>query len=132
MNMLRTIAVAGAVALTGLAPVAAFAETSLGTYQTTDRKMDYLLELCGSGEKQLCVTLTGIRGSADIPRTRAFLNKYVVDHAKPAGNNKWKGEMSVSGYTISGDLKLSPGKKFVMSGCAMMVVCQDFTLIPAK
>jgi hypothetical protein len=132
MTMMRTaltLLVAGALSLM---PAAAFADRSLGTYQTTDRKMDYLLELCGKSQTELCVTLTAVRGSADIPRTRAFLDRYVVDHARPAGKNVWKGSMTVSSYTISGTLTLHPGKKFVLYGCVYMVVCQDFTLIPAR
>jgi hypothetical protein len=133
-KLLRTVSSLGVAALTCLAPVAALAETitPIGVYQTTDRKMDFALALCGRDERELCMTLTAARGSADIPRTRKFLDKLVVDHAKPAGKNRWRGSMSVSGYTVSGTLKLNPGQSFVMSGCAYIVVCQDFTLIPAE
>ena len=129
---LRTLLSAGLVAVTSLSPMAAFADTSLGVYQTTDRKMDYNLTLCGSGGKDLCVKLTAIRGSADIPRTRAFLNKNIISNATPAGKNTWKGKITMEGYTADGTLKLNPGTNFVMHGCAYVVVCQDFTLIPAK
>jgi uncharacterized protein (DUF2147 family) len=129
---LREITALGAVALMSFAPVAARADSVLGVYQTTDRKMDYELSLCGKDEKALCVKLTGIRDTADIPRTRAYLHKYVVDRAKPAGTNRWKGKMNIAGYDLSGSLTLKPGVNFVMSGCAYVVVCDDFTLIPAK
>jgi uncharacterized protein (DUF2147 family) len=131
-KILRTIAGAGAVAMLSLSPVAAFADTSLGVYQTTDRQMDFSLFLCGSNGKELCVTLTGLRGSADIAKTRAFLNKPAVSNAKPTGNNRWKGKMTVSGYTMDGTLTLNPGKNFVMHGCVFVVKCSDFTLIPAQ
>ena len=131
-KMLRTVSSLGIAAAISLSPAVAFADQPLGVYQTTDRKMDYTLSLCGKDEKQLCVVLTGIRGTADIPRTRAFLNKYVVDHGKPAGKNKWKGSISVSGYTANGTLTLHPGVNFVMHGCVYVVACQDFTLIPAQ
>lgn len=121
--------IAGAV-LVALSPVAAFAETSLGVYQTTDRKMDFGLTLCGSG-KDLCVKLLAARGSADVPQTRPFIGKLAVDRARPAGNNVWKGSMTVQGYTANGTLTLNPGVNFVMHGCTMVVVCSDFTLIPA-
>ena len=132
-NLLRTISSLGVAALTCLAPVAALAETltPIGVYQTTDRKMDFALASCGDNGKQLCVTLTAARGSADVPQTRPFLGKYVVDHAVPIGKNKWKGTMTVQGYTGSGTLTLNPGTNFVMHGCTMIVVCADFTLIPA-
>ena len=133
-KLLRTISSLAVVALAGLTPVASYAAaaTSLGTYQTTDRKMDFALALCGNSGKELCVTLTAARGSADVPQTHPFIGKYVVDHAKPAGNNVWKGSMTVQGYTMNGTLTLTPGKSFVMHGCTFVVVCNDFNLIPAQ
>ncbi|HVX71242.1 MAG TPA: hypothetical protein VHB19_00430 [Devosia sp.] len=132
-NMLRTISSLGVAALVGLTPVASHAATaqSLGTYQTTDRKMDFALALCGNSGKELCVTLAAARGDADTPQTHPFIGKYVVDHAKPSGKNTWKGSMTVQGYTMNGTLTLKPGVNFVMHGCAYVVVCNDFTLIPA-
>ena len=131
---LRTISSLAVVALAGLTPVASYAAaaTSLGTYQTTDRKMDFALALCGNSGKELCVTLAAARGSADVPQTHPFIGKLVVDHAKPAGNNVWKGSMTVQGYTMNGTLTLTPGKSFVMHGCTFVVVCNDFNLIPAQ
>ena len=38
---LRSIMAAGAALIIGLTPMAAYADRSLGMYQTTDRKMDY-------------------------------------------------------------------------------------------
>jgi uncharacterized protein (DUF2147 family) len=129
-NLLRNVFGLGAAALMTLTPIAAMAaDESLGMYQTTDRKMDYTLTQCGG---DLCVMLSAARGSADTGRVHPFIGKYVVDHAKPAGKNKWKGKMNIAGYEVNGTLTLDPGKKFVMSGCAYVVVCQDFTLIPAK
>jgi hypothetical protein len=93
--------------------------------------MDFFLELCGQDERSLCVTLTGIRDTADIPRTREYLNRLVVDHARPSGANRWRGSMTFSGYVVRGELKLTPGESFVMAGCALIVVCDDITLIPA-
>ena len=133
-NMLRTISSLGVAALVGLTPVASHAATaqSLGTYQTTDRKMDFALALCGNSGKELCVTLAAARCDAVTPQTHPFIGKYVVDHAKPAGKNVWKGSMTVQGYTADGTLTLHPGKDFVMHGCTYVVMCSDFTLIPAK
>jgi uncharacterized protein (DUF2147 family) len=130
-KMLRTILSAGAVALMGLAPAAAFADQQLGVYQTTDRKMDYELRLCGNG-KQLCVKLAAARGTAATPQTTPYIGKDVVTTANPSGKNKWKGKMQVAQYKLDGTLTLNPGTNFVMSGCVYVVVCQDFTLIPAK
>lgn len=130
-KMLRTFLSLGVVAMTSLVPAAAFADQALGTYQTTDRKMDYELRLCGNG-KQLCVKLAAARGSAVTPQTQPWIGKDVVKAANPAGKNKWKGAMQVAQYKLDGTLSLNPGTNFVMSGCMYVVVCQDFTLIPAQ
>jgi len=129
-KLLSNIAGLAGAALLMLSPVAAFADSSLGVYQTTDRKMDFGLSLCGSG-KDLCVRLLAARGSADVPQTHPFIGKLAVDRAKPVGTNVWKGSMTVQGYTADGTLTLHPGTNFVMHGCTYVVICQDFTLIPA-
>ena len=130
-KLLRTFIALGAAALMGLSPVAAFANTSLGIYQTTDRKMDYELSLCGDGT-QLCVKLLAARGTAVTAQTKPYIGKFIVNKAKPSGKNKWNGRITIQGYTLDGSLTLRPGKDFVMHGCAYMVICSDFTLIPAK
>ncbi len=131
-TMLRNAIAVSTAALMGLGPVAAFADSPLGVYQTTDRKMDYSLALCGAKGVDLCVTLTAARGTADTSQTHPFIGKYVVDHATPAGKNRWKGSMTVAGYTANGTLTLNPGTNFLMHGCVYVVVCSDFMLIPAK
>jgi uncharacterized protein (DUF2147 family) len=132
-KLVRTFFGLGAAALMALSPLTAFAAgTSLGTYQTTDRKMDYELTLCGKDEKHLCVKLAAARGSADTKQVHPYIGKLIVNQAKPTGKNKWAGVVTIQGYTGNGTLTLTPGKKFVMHGCVYVVVCSDFTLIPAK
>ncbi len=129
-KLLRTIAGVAGVALMSLSPVAALADQSLGMYQTTDRKMDYDLRLCGNG-KQLCVRLTDARGTAITKNTKPWIGKDIVVNANPTGTNAWKGSVTISGYTMNGTLTLHPGTNFVMHGCIYVVACTDFTLIPA-
>ena len=130
-RLLQTISALSVAALIGLSPVAAMAD-SLGVYQTTDRKMDFGLDTCGADNKHLCVTLLAARGTAVTRQTQPFIGKLAVNQAKPAGHNVWKGSMTVQGYTGSGTLTLRPGTSFVLHGCTYVVVCADFTLIPAK
>ena len=130
-KLLRNVAALGAVALMSMNPVAGFAAESLGKFQTTDRKMDYDVSLCGNG-KELCVKLLAARGSAATPKVKPFIGKLIVNKATPAGNNKWRGRITMQGIDVNGSLQLNPGKSFVMSGCVYVVMCQDFTLIPAK
>lgn len=124
----RAVAVAFATALSA-GPAAA---APLGVYQTTDRKMDYRLETCGKDDKALCVTLLAARGSSATEGVKPFIGKLIVNQAPPAGTNKWRGKMRVGQHELSGSLTLTPGQKFVMSGCAYIVICDDFTLIPAQ
>ena len=132
-KLVRTLSGLGAAALMSLSPLTAFAaDTSLGIYQTTDRKMDYQLALCGKDTKALCVKLLAARGTADTKQVHPYIGKLIVNQAKPTGKNKWAGTVTIQGYTGNGTLTLNPGKNFVMHGCLYIVICQDFTLIPAK
>lgn len=131
-KLLRTISSLAVVALAGLTPVTSYAAgQSLGIYQTTDRKMDFALDLCGNG-KQLCVKIAAARGDADSPRVHPYIGKLMVDRANPAGSNVWKGTMDFQGTKLNGSLTLKPGVSFVMHGCAYVVICSDFNLIPAQ
>ena len=127
-GLLHKIAVHGAALMLSMGPAAA---ETLGVYQTTDRKMDYQLDTCGNG-KDLCVTLLAARGSAASPGVLPYIGKLIVNQAKAAGKNRWKGRMRVGDYDLNGTLKLTPGVSFVMSGCVYIVACTDFTLIPAE
>ncbi|MEO6012244.1 MAG: hypothetical protein ABIQ30_01480 [Devosia sp.] len=129
-KMLRKAVALGAVLMMAAGP--ALAGDSLGMYQTTDRKMDYGLELCGAKGTSLCVTLLAARDTAATAAVVPYIGKLIVNQAKPAGKNKWSGKMQIGGYELSGKLTLKPGVTFVMSGCAYVVICDDFTLIPAQ
>jgi uncharacterized protein (DUF2147 family) len=128
-GMLRTVVVLGT-ALTMMSGVAS-AET-LGVYQTTDRKMDFELATCGSSDKDLCVTLLAARGSAATKQVKPYIGKLVVNKAKAAGENNWKGSMRFGQYTLDGRMTLKPGKSFKVSGCAYIVICEDINLVAAK
>jgi len=130
-TLLSTIAGLGAAALVGTMPVAAIADQSLGVHQATDRKMDFGLSLCGSSGRNLCVKLLAARGSADAPQVHPYIGKLAVNNATPDGKNRWKGHIVIQGFSGDGTLTLNPGTNFVMHGCTMIVVCADFTLIPA-
>lgn len=127
-RMMRNAVALGAALMMTASPVLA---KELGVYQTTDRKMDFGLSTCGDGS-ELCVKLLAARGSAATTQTKPFIGKLVVSNAKAAGQNKWRGTMRFSDYELDGSMRLRPGKSFVISGCAYIVICQDITLIPAK
>jgi hypothetical protein len=125
-GLLRALVAAIAALTLSMSP--ALAE-ELGMFQTTDRKMDFVLSTCGNGE-DLCVKLAAARGSAATRQVKPYIGKFVVNKAKAAGTNTWRGTMRFGKHDVTGTMKL--GKNFVMSGCAMIVMCDDITLVPAK
>lgn len=129
--MFRTMIAMTTGGLMALSPLVALADTTIGVYQTTDRKMDYELRHCGADESRLCVRLLAARGSALTGKVKPWVGRDVVSDARATGANRWKGKLQYAGHTVDGTLKLMPGEKFVMSGCTMVVLCADITLIPA-
>lgn len=127
-GLLRKAVALGAAVMMSMTPVVA--AESLGVYQTTDRKMDWKLDLCGDGT-QLCITLLDARDGSDTPAIKPWIGKLIVNGAKAAGKNKWKGKIRIGDYTLNGSLTLWPGEKLTMSGCAYIVICDETTLIPA-
>jgi hypothetical protein len=128
-RLLKTVVALGAGLMMTVSPVLA---KDLGVYQTYDRKMDFGLTTCGSGSKDLCVKLLAARGSAKTKQTKPYIGKLVITNAKAAGDNSWKGTMHFGQYDLNGSMTLRPGKSFVVSGCAYLVICQDINLIPAR
>jgi hypothetical protein len=63
---------------------------------------------------------------------KPYIGKLVVNKAKAAGENTWRGVMRFGQYDLDGKMRLRPGKSFVISGCVYLVVCEDIKLIPAK
>lgn len=130
MNGLRKVAAFAAAAAMMMTP--AMADTSLGIYQYKDGTVDFELFLCGADEKQLCMITLAARGKGLNDRTRPMLGKWVVQGAKPAGENLWKGKLHYLGHTLNGSLQLWPGDKLYMSGCAYVFFCDDLTLYAQK
>jgi uncharacterized protein (DUF2147 family) len=127
---LRLAAGLGLAAAMSVAPV--MADTSLGIYQYKDGTVDFEVFLCGADEKELCMKALDARGKGLNDRTRPMLGKWIVQNAKPAGENRWKGKLHYLGHTLNGTLQLWPGDKLYMSGCAYLFFCDDLELYAAK
>jgi hypothetical protein len=128
-GLLRTTIALAAALMMSMSPTLA---KELGVYQTSDRKMDFKLTTCGEGSKDLCVRLLAARGTAKTWQTRPYIGKLVINKAKPAGENSWRGTMRFGQYDLNGSMNLRPGKDFVVAGCVYFVICEDITLIPAR
>ena len=132
IKTLNTFAGLTAAAMMALTPMAAFADTQLGMYQTEDRLEDYQVSLCGAGGKMLCVKLLALRGKAYSDRAAALIGHNIVDQAKPAGANKWKGKITIEGKTADSTLTLRQGVALDVHACAYVVLCASISLPAAK
>lgn len=132
IRLFNTLAGLTAAAMMSLAPVTAFADTQLGLYQTEDRLEDYQVSLCGAGEKFLCVKLLALRGKAYSDRAGKLIGHNIVDQAKPAGKNKWKGKITIEGKTADSTLTLRQGVALDVHACAYVVLCASISLPAAK
>lgn len=130
ISVLRTMAALAFAAALSATP--ALADTSLGIYQYKDGTVDFEVFMCGADEKELCMKALDARGKGLNDRTRPMLGKWIVQNAKPAGENRWKGKLHYLGHTLNGTLQLWPGDKLYMSGCAYVFFCDDLTLYAQK
>jgi hypothetical protein len=131
-KILHALTGLSAAAMLGLMPVASFADTPVGMYQTEDRLEDYQVRLCGQDDKFLCLKLLALRGKARSPRGDALVGTDIVHLAKPAGTNKWKGKITIDDKTADSTLTLNRGVALGVHACAYIVVCADISLPVAK
>jgi len=130
IKALRTAIVIAAAAILPMGP--AFADTSLGIYQTKERDVDFELFLCGPDETLMCIYAREARGKARNQRVLPMLGTYIVQNAKPNGTNKWRGAVHYLGHSMVGGMTLWPGDRVTMSGCAYVFFCDDLTLYAAE
>ena len=128
----QLIAATTVVAVAALTPLATFAETPLGMYQTADRLEDYSASLCGQGDKYLCIKLLALRGAARSDAGNKLIGTNVLNLAKPAGSNKWKGVITIDGKTADATVTLRKGVALDVHACAYVVLCASISLPVAK
>ncbi len=131
-RLLRTVMGLTAAALMGFSPVAAFADTPLGKYQTADRLEDYEAYLCGQDDRFLCIKLLALRGDAVSDRGNKLVGTVVLNQAKPVGKNKWKGQITVEGKTAESTVTVRQGVALDVHACAYVVLCASISLPVAK
>lgn len=127
MRPLHALTTAALLALGMAAP--ATANERLGIWTTTDRNMEYVVELCGDGT-QLCGRLVALHGPANSAEGRAFLNLPIVDQLVQVSPNVWQGTVHHQGQSASGTVTLQPDRSIVVNGCMYFILCRSYTLIP--
>jgi len=99
-----------------------------GIWRPPDRDSDYDARLCGADNTQLCVKVAALRNGMTKPRYMQYLNTYIVEGAKPAGKNRWKGKMTLWGVTGDVVLTLKSANLLHVRACAYVVICEEIEL----
>jgi uncharacterized protein (DUF2147 family) len=100
----------------GLAVAPAFAADPTGTWQSTTGESRYKVSYCGDGT-QLCAKLTWLREDARTDANLAYLNRFVVKGARPAGENRWTGNLSYEGELYEGSVTMVSADALRLKGC---------------
>jgi len=127
-NFRQLIAATTVVAVAALTPLATFAETPLGLYQTADRLEDYSASLCGEGDKYLCIKLLALRGNARSERGNKLIGTNVLNQAKPTGPNTWRGTITIDDKTADATVTVRKGVALDVHACAYIVLCASISL----
>ncbi len=96
-----------------------------GVWEADSGESRYKLEMCGQDGTQLCADLIWIRPDVTNDRNSKYIGTKVVDHAQlvKADPLTWRGKISVYGHSITGNVVLVDPKRFVVKGCALLIIC---------
>jgi uncharacterized protein (DUF2147 family) len=103
-------------------------QSPVGVWEIEMRDSRYQVEMCGEGNQQLCGTLIWLGNGADTPENVAYLNTLMIDHAAPAGANRWTGALHLYGQTAGGTITHTADDTMTLEGCMLMVVCKSYQL----
>ena len=104
-----------------------------GLWEADDGESRYEVSLCGDGT-QLCAKLIWIRPDVTNERNSVYIDTYVVNGAKRKTDREWRGNISLYGHTVSGNVQAYSQNKLVVRGCALLVICirKGLTRIASK
>ena len=126
MNTFAKLAAAACVSAT--MTTAAFAvESPAGTWQSVDGTTRFEVTLCGDGA-DVCAKLVYLGGEAATPENLQYLNQYVLQGAKRALENKWRGEAEYLGEVVKGTMTMVGANSMTINGCKG-ALCQKFELV---
>jgi uncharacterized protein (DUF2147 family) len=127
MNRLVKFSMAALVALGMVAPALAQDRSVEGLWQP-DKNSDYRASLCGKDNDRFCLTVMALRGKMRKPENLEYLGKNIVNEAKPAGKNTWKGKINLLGISGDATITLLSSDQLHLKACAYVVVCKEITL----
>lgn len=99
-----------------------------GVWQIESRDSRYRVEMCGDDDQALCGTLIWLAQSAQSEENLQYMDSMVIDHARPTGDNVWRGNLHLWGHTASGTITQTDADTIALQGCAFFVVCRTYTL----
>ena len=99
-----------------------------GLWQAEDGESRYEVTLCGDGT-QLCAKLIWIRADVTTSRNKVYIDTYVVNGAKRYSFREWRGNISLYGHTVYGNVRLSGKNRLKVKGCALIVICVNKDLM---
>lgn len=118
------IVLAGLMSLVAAAPVLA---SPNGIWELETRDTRFELTLCGDGT-ELCGKLVWLSDADYNEQYRQFLDAPMARELKPVANGRWKGDMMLFGYTLSGTVTQVSAEQMTLQGCAFLVVCKTYQM----
>ena len=115
-----------ALGLVGASAMPALASPN-GVWELETRDTRIQLELCGDGT-QLCGQLVWLSDADYNKQYQRYLNTPVANQMAPAGPNRWKGNLQLLGYKMTGTITQNSENEMTLSGCAFLVVCKTYQM----
>ena len=92
------------------------------------KESNYQGSFCGKDGKSFCLTVNSLWGGMDTAANRAYMGRNIIDRAKPAGQNRWKGKLDMFGQRADATVILKNDNTLVLHGCMYIVACKDLEL----
>ncbi|RYE11436.1 MAG: DUF2147 domain-containing protein [Hyphomicrobiales bacterium] len=128
--MTRTLKWLAAIGIATLSVAPAYAlaasATPVGSWQVTTGEARYKITACGD-DGELCAKLIWLRDDQRTDENLAVLNKYVVQGAERATENKWEGNVLFEGRSYDGTMTLVSKNYMTLKGCSG-ILCQTYEL----
>ena len=99
-----------------------------GQWEIQMRDSRYDVTLCGPDMTQLCAKLVWLGNGADNKDNLPYLNTMLIEGAKPAGPNVWKGTLSVYGKQADGTITQISDDQISIQGCLFALICKSYEL----
>lgn len=97
-----------------------------GIWELEFRDSHFRISYCGGDS--LCAELIWLSEGASTPEKTIYLNRLILDHARPSGPNQWKGEVNLLGERAAGTIRLLNDNELSLTGCKFVVLCRTYMM----